>query len=449
MAALQLATDMTRLAQSYLQTPYLTYVGLGTFTWLLWLLRRIKGIRYKPVEDGYDATTSVIIPVYKEKPDILPSTLNAILANQPGEVITVIDHTDKELISLVMRRYPSVRIIVDGIPGKRPALAEGIREARNDIVVLVDSDTRWRGTDFLRELLKPFSDPKVGGVSSRQSVANTGSSFCTRIAGWWLDIRYFDYLPGQSAGGVVTCLSGRTAAYRRQALLPLLDDLLSETFWGRQCVGGDDGRLTLLVLKAGFKTAYQATAEASTYFPEDFVRFVKQRIRWSRNSYRAYLRAIKEGWIFRRSWILPVTIVHMIASPFVLIASVVAMAYAIITGNYLIFAVLVSWALIGRAVKSLSHLSRSTKDVIYLPLFEAYNRLVYPIIKAYSLVTMYRQDWLGSRGDYALGERLTATLDGGDMETVCALCGCSSAKNARFCDSCGVPLRPFVEINHH
>ncbi|MEB0015085.1 chitooligosaccharide synthase NodC, partial [Glaciimonas sp. Cout2] len=77
-------------------------------------------------------------------------------------------------------------------------------------------------------------------------------------------------------------MSGRTAVYRRAAVLPVLDHLENEFFLGRRCISGDDGRLTWLVLASGYKTVHQASARALSMFPTGFRAFVKQRVRWSR-----------------------------------------------------------------------------------------------------------------------------------------------------------------------
>ncbi len=49
-------------------------------------------------------------------------------------------------------------------------------------------------------------------------------------------MRYLDYLPAQRRAGAVACLSGRTAAYHRSLLPPLLPSLEQEVFMGRECV---------------------------------------------------------------------------------------------------------------------------------------------------------------------------------------------------------------------
>ena len=115
-----------------------------------------------------------------------------------------------------------------------------------------------------------------------------------------VNLRYLDYVPVMGRAGAVPCVSGRTAVYRRSAVMPVLDKLENEFFLGRRCVAGDDGRLTWLVLAQGYRTVHQSSAQALSMFPADFRSFVKQRVRWSRNSFRCYLTAIFKGWLWRQ-----------------------------------------------------------------------------------------------------------------------------------------------------
>ena len=83
-----------------------------------------------------------------------------------------------------------------------------------------------------------------------------------------VDLRYYDYVPAMGRKGAVICVSGRTAAYRRSVILPVLPNLEHEFFLGRRCIAGDDGRLTWLVLASGYKTVHQSTARALSMFPD-------------------------------------------------------------------------------------------------------------------------------------------------------------------------------------
>ena len=56
--------------------------------------------------------------------------------------------------------------ITDPRKGKPYALKMALNKAKGDILILTDGDTSF-GKNAVKELLKPFKDPKVGGVSGR------------------------------------------------------------------------------------------------------------------------------------------------------------------------------------------------------------------------------------------------------------------------------------------
>ena len=207
-----------------------------------------------------------------------------------------------------------VRVLAFEHRGKRSALGVGIRAATSELVVLVDSDTRWE-PGLLAAVQMPFVDPAVGGVGTQQNVYQRRTSVWRRIADWLVNLRYYDYVPAMGRAGAVACLSGRTAAYRRAAIEPVLENLENEFFLGRRCVAGDDGRLTWLVLASGYKTVHQSSARAISMFPSSFRAFVKQRVRWSRNSYRCYLTALYKGWLWRVPLVTKITVLQILLTP--------------------------------------------------------------------------------------------------------------------------------------
>ena len=391
--------------------PFIPLGVVGTITWSLWALRRLYGATYKPFQGTFRSTTSVVVPVYMEEPDVLLRAIRSYLANNIGEVILVVDWKDSLNIENIRKNFtpkdfPNVKLIVTEEPGKRPALARGIREATGEIVVLSDSDTSW-AENLLEEILKPFSDPEVAGVSARQNVENAEKSVIWRIENWLLDLRYKDFVPGMSVDGVVNCLSGRTAAYRRSLLLPVLDELTGETFLGKTCVGGDDVRLTHLMLIRGYKTVYQSTARAQTVYSGGFRLFVRRKVRWSRNSYRANLRAFWDGWVWQKPWILPVSIFHATITPYTFALGALATLYLALThpGTVTtIFGVAFSFPLLwlifsisGRSFKGLSHLRQAPGDLSLAIIITFLMLFVMIPVKLFSLVTMNSQGWVGTR----------------------------------------------------
>jgi cellulose synthase/poly-beta-1,6-N-acetylglucosamine synthase-like glycosyltransferase len=394
---------------------------IGVLSWSIWLIRKLLSNRYRSVVNDFRTTTSVVVPSFREDPDVLERCLESWLAERPTEVIVVLDVEDQETARRLERRAdPRLVVLVFPHRGKRSALGVGIRAATGEVLVLCDSDTAWQ-PGLLSAVQMPFVDPRVGAVSTRQNVYRPGWNVWRRIADWIIDLRYLDYVPATGLAGAVVCVSGRTAAYRRSAVLPVLEHLEHEFFLGRRCVAGDDGRLTWLVLASGYRTVHQSSARALSMFPSTFRAFCRQRTRWSRNSYRCYLTAAWNGWLWRVPLVSQVTVLQILFTPVTMFAAVYYLVFAGLGpagSRGIVFGL--AWLLIGRTIRSLSHLRRKPVDVVLLPVVVLVIALVALPIKAYAFLTMNRQGWLtrssellGGEGqsEASLGRRLPAVAE--------------------------------------
>ena len=334
--------------------PWIPLGLIGILSWSVWLVRRtLSHHGYTEIVNDYRTTTSLVVPVYREDADVLERCLRTWLAEGPTEIILVVDDLDDLLLARLRRLdLPTVTVLPWRHTGKRGALGAGVRAATGEIVVFADSDTSWR-PGLLAALQMPFLDPQVGGVGSRQHVHLPQSDLRRRVAYWLLNTRYLDYVPAMSRRGGVACLSGRTAAYRRSVITPLMPALEHEIFLGRECVAGDDGRLTWLVLAAGYRTVHQASAQADSMFPDSWGAFVKQRVRWSRNSYRAYLTALAQGWLWRQPLITQVTALQVLVTPLTMGAAVFYTVAWALSGGWVAGRRRLVWAVLGRALRGL------------------------------------------------------------------------------------------------
>ncbi len=393
------------------QLRHLVPLGfVGLISWSVWLLRFTLSRVYRPVKPGYTATTSVVVPSYREDPQILDRCLRSWLAEDPTEVIVVPDLEDVEVIRALQRRAqadPRLVVVPFRHRGKRSALGVGIRRATSEILVLSDSDTMWE-PGLLAAVLAPFQDRKVGGVGTRQNAYLPKTSAWRRVADWMIDVRYLDYVRAQSRAGAVACLSGRTVAYRRNVVIPVLEHLEDEFFLGRRCVAGDDGRLTWLVLGSGYKTVYQATARALSMFPDTGRAFLKQRLRWSRNSYRCYLTAMWKGWLWRRPFICQLSVLQILLTPVTMGFAMTYLAIWVFHPEPYVAAIAVAWLLAGRALRGISHLMQRPGDIWVLPLVAIMTIIVALPVKSYAFFTMNTHGWLTRRSDLIGGEAQSA-----------------------------------------
>ena len=147
--------------------PWVPLGLIGILSWSVWLIRRtLSRHAYSQIVNDFRATTSVVVPVYREDADVLERCLRSWLAEKPTEIILVVDDRDDLLLARLRRLdLPTVRVLPWRHTGKRGALGAGVRAATGEIVVFSDSDTSWR-PGLLAALQMPFADPRVGSTES-------------------------------------------------------------------------------------------------------------------------------------------------------------------------------------------------------------------------------------------------------------------------------------------
>ena len=138
------------------------------------------------------AAASIVIPNWNGRDLLekyLPSVVDAMSGNPDNEVIVVDNGSTDGSSEFVRAAFPSVKVVALPVNhGFGGGSNEGFRQAKNDIVVLLNSDMRV-APDFLAPLLEGFSDPEVFAVSCQIFFSDplrlreeTGLT-----QGWWQD----------------------------------------------------------------------------------------------------------------------------------------------------------------------------------------------------------------------------------------------------------------------
>jgi hyaluronan synthase len=388
--------------------------------WLLWLLRVTLAAYYRPWQGAYRPTSSVIVPVVDEPEDQFRSVLERIVEQRPTEVIVVINGPRNQPLEKICADL-GVRWAWVETPGKRHALQVGVGLASGEVAVLVDSDTLWT-VDTLAELVKPFRDPAVGGVTTRQRILDPGRSVLTRWADWLENVRNEYSMPAMSVLGTVGCLPGRTIAFRRDILVRHMSRFLNERFLGVRLEVSDDRTLTNYTLMAGYKTVYQSTALVYTDAPTGLGKLVRQQYRWARGSQYNTLRMLP--WMLRRTPVLAVFYLADIIIPFVLVGSLLAWGISLYTGAkawlydaipllpdqrwQVIPAILLLAGLMTTASLSIRfgrHFAHRPDDLLHLPTFMLINTFLLIPIRTLGFFRMAHNTGWGTRTGGFDGER--------------------------------------------
>jgi hyaluronan synthase len=410
---------------------FAVFVGL---TWVIWSLKVVLSWRYLPWRAPHEVSASVVIPVVDEPLDLFRDVLRRIVGQSPDEVIVVINGRRNPGLEEVCTEFaPAVQWTWTPVPGKRNAVQVGVQAAVGDVVVLVDSDTVWTD-DTLAELVKPFADPRVGGVTTRQRILDPGRSFLTRWCDWMENSRALYAMPAQSVLGSVGCLPGRTIAFRRSVLLDSMEEFMTQQFLGVFLEVSDDRTLTNLALKRGYRTVYQSTSLVLTDAPTRLGKLRRQQLRWSRGSQYNTLRMMP--WMVRHSPLLAFFFAADIVLPYLLLAVVVSWTIRLVTGTgenlYLgllhphgrteaIAAIVVLTVLLSTlsmALRQLRHIEERPIDLALMPLYTLFSSLFLMPLRMYGFLRLGHVGSWGTRAHAYSAEQESATspTDHGDVE---------------------------------
>jgi O-antigen biosynthesis protein len=205
-------------------------------------------------------SASVVIPNWNGR-DLLakyiPSIVQALDGNTDNEIIVVDNGSEDGSAEFLHEHFPSVRVLaLERNLGFGGGSNAGFRAAKNDIVVLLNSDMRVE-RDFLAPLLETFTDETVFSVACQIffSDPNKLREETGLTQSWWengsLRVRHRDdpaiQVPYPCAYG-----GGGSCAFDRRKFLELggFDELLAPFYM-------EDTDLGYLAWKRGWKVLYQ------------------------------------------------------------------------------------------------------------------------------------------------------------------------------------------------
>ncbi len=230
-----------------------TYLGYGIILVFLVKFREwIRPPRTFPDPDPWPAVT-LFITAYNEELVVDEKMHNCRALDYPADNLTILWVTDgsSDRTNELLRAYPEVRVLFDPLrQGKTAAMNRGMQSVQTPFVVFTDANTLLN-PEALKEIVRAFSDPKVGCVSGEKRVAAAQQDNAASGEGlYWKYESFLKRMDGRLKG--VTGAAGELFALRTALFEPVSRDTLL-----------DDFVMSLRVVLRGYKTAYCATAFAS------------------------------------------------------------------------------------------------------------------------------------------------------------------------------------------
>jgi len=280
------------------------------------LTRYLFASFYRPVriDPNYTPGVSIIIPCFEEEEWIQRTVHSCINQDYPVDKLEVIvvddcskDRSAERVEGIIAKLKEAdtgdhayrvaerIRFFRQSANlGKRDAMARGAREAKHELLVFVDSDS-FLDPFAVRNIVQPFKDKEMGGVSGRTDVANTYTNALTKMQAVRYSIAFRVMKAAEGYFDAATCLSGPLSCYRRDLVLKYMDSWLNQRFLGQKATFGDDRSMTNFILRHN-RTTYQDSAVCMTIVPRSYKVFLRQQMRWKRSWLRESLIASRFMW---------------------------------------------------------------------------------------------------------------------------------------------------------
>jgi exo-beta-1,3-glucanase (GH17 family)/GT2 family glycosyltransferase len=235
-----------------------------------------------PAADGFCPKVSIHIPAYREPPEMLKATLDAVAClDYPSfECVIVINNTPdpafwrpiEDHCRTLGERFKFInQDNVSGFKAGALRLALAHTAADADIIGVIDADYVVH-PDWLKDLAPAFADPKVGMIQAPQDHRD-GARTVMHHAMNGEYAGFFDIGMVQRNEANAIIVHGTMCLIRRAALL-------SAGGWSSDTIV-EDSDLGLTVLEHGWQIHYTNRRYGHGLLPDTFEAFKKQRHRWA------------------------------------------------------------------------------------------------------------------------------------------------------------------------
>lgn len=180
---------------------FYSYVGYGILVWFLVKLKsafRGRELRVGSQEPGAvhpSPAVALVVAAYNEEDFILEKIQNTLALDYPKDKLELIFITDgsNDNTPAIVARFPEILLLHQPArQGKVAAMNRAIQQVQSPLVIFCDANTLLN-TACIREIVKHYEDPKVGGVAGEKKIMQQGKD-AAAAAGEGLYWKYESFL---------------------------------------------------------------------------------------------------------------------------------------------------------------------------------------------------------------------------------------------------------------
>ncbi len=262
---------------------FYTYIGYGLLIYILVKVKTlIKDKETKPEITVYPEVT-LVITAYNEESVVAEKMVNCKSLIYPDNKLTVCWITDgsDDKTNELLAGYPEVNVLFQPVrQGKTAALNRGMQYINTPVTVFTDANTMLN-ENALVEIVRCFSDPKVGCVAGEKRIRQTKTGDATAGEGiYWKyesTLKSLDDKLHTAVGAAGELFAIRTDFFETMPNDTLLDDFI----------------LSMNIAAKGFKIAYCKEAYALEDPSSDIIEEQKRKVRISAGGLQSIYRLRK------------------------------------------------------------------------------------------------------------------------------------------------------------
>lgn len=214
----------------WLSVGGIIYAYIG-YPLCLTLLARLK-VQPRPYPES-EPTVTLLIAAYNEESVIASKLENSLALDYPSDrlqILVAADGSDDHTVAIV-QSFADKGIELSFSPqrsGKMAAITRAMKHVRGDIIVFSDANNRYQ-TDTIRQLIAPFTDQTVGGVSGAKTIIKGDGVLGDSEGLYW---KYESFIKKQETKlGCCVGVAGEIFAIRRVLFSTPPDNVINDDFY--------------------------------------------------------------------------------------------------------------------------------------------------------------------------------------------------------------------------